>query len=81
MPLLMMIDGTLSNLRTYEEIDYNCLINSIPNARKNMEWKYLTIPVVDLTKGRIAKVPIFSFFIPYVAPFVEQLWKGRLIEL
>ena len=40
LPFLIVVDGTLSNLRTYEEGDYNRIIDSIPGARDQFEWKF-----------------------------------------
>jgi hypothetical protein len=74
MPLLLVIDGTLSNLRTYEEQDYFDIIHSIP-GHETMEWKYETYPTLDLKSGALGDYRIFRF----LSPLFEQLMLFRIL--
>jgi hypothetical protein len=73
MPLLLIIDGTLSNLRTYEKEDYFGIINSIPHSEE-LEWKYEMIPVIDFKSGAFG-----NFFGKTVSSIIEQMLLMRVL--
>ena len=49
MPLLLAVDGTLSNLRTYEYRDYMRILASVEGALEHYEWSYVKVPIMDLS--------------------------------
>jgi hypothetical protein len=72
-PLLLIVDGTLSNLRTYEKEDYFHIINSIPNSH-DLEWKYDRIPVIDIKSGALG-----SFLGTTLSSIIEQMLLMRVL--
>jgi hypothetical protein len=62
MPFLLVIDGTLSNLRTYEHHDYMEVLASVEGALEYYDWEYVKKPVMDLRESSIYRYAIGKFF-------------------
>ena len=66
MPLLLVIDGTLSNLRTYEYQDYMQVLATVEGALEHYDWEYTKEPVIDLRNTWLANYSIGSWIVDAV---------------
>jgi hypothetical protein len=73
-PLILLIDGTLSNLRSYEKQDLLEMIESIP-GNESVKWKYETIPCFDMKSSALGEFRIFK----WISPLIEQMLLLRIL--
>jgi hypothetical protein len=60
-PLVLLIDGTLSALRTYKSEDYWEILNSVDNAMQSHVWTYKKIPLIRFEETFLGKSDIGLF--------------------